>query len=88
METRQECEAKYGSLGHCVVHELRGDVPPDQAVRIFVMFDRAESAMKAVIDLHGRFFGPRPAPHAAPRAARTARARRGGLTRRRQAAAR
>ena len=52
-----------------------GDVPPDQAVRIFVMFDRAESAMKAVIDLHGRFFGPPPrSSRGAPRRPHRARA--------------
>ena len=35
------------------------DVPEDQAVRIFLLFDRQESAMKATIDLDGRFFGGR-----------------------------
>ena len=32
---------------------------PEQAVRIFVEFDRQEAAMKAAIDLGGRFFGGR-----------------------------
>ena len=31
----------------------------EQAVRIFVEFDREEAAMKATIDLGGRFFGGR-----------------------------
>ena len=35
------------------------DIPEDQAVRIFLLFDRQESAMKATIDLDGRFFGGR-----------------------------
>jgi splicing factor 45 len=30
-----------------------------QAVRIFLLFDRQEEAMKATIDLDGRFFGGR-----------------------------
>jgi splicing factor 45 len=32
---------------------------PEQAVRIFVEFDREEAATKAAIDLGGRFFGGR-----------------------------
>jgi splicing factor 45 len=32
---------------------------PEEAVRIFVMFDRVDGAVKAHIDLQGRFFGGR-----------------------------
>lgn len=32
---------------------------PEEAVRIFVEFKRIESAIKAVVDLNGRFFGGR-----------------------------
>lgn len=31
----------------------------EEAVRIFVEFKRIESAIKAVVDLNGRFFGGR-----------------------------
>ena len=34
-------------------------VVEDEAVRIFVEFERVESATKAVVDLNGRFFGGR-----------------------------
>lgn len=34
-------------------------MPEDQAVRIFVKFTRVESAMAALNDLNGRFFGGR-----------------------------
>lgn len=34
-------------------------VVPEEAVRIFVEFKRIESAIKAVVDLNGRFFGGR-----------------------------
>ena len=37
---------------------MRG-VPDDEAVRIFLEFERLESAVKALIDLNGRFFGGR-----------------------------
>lgn len=36
-----------------------GQVPDDQAVRIFVKFSSAESAQAALNDLNGRFFGGR-----------------------------
>lgn len=31
----------------------------EEAVRIFVEFERLESAIKAVVDLNGRYFGGR-----------------------------
>ena len=33
--------------------------PPEEAVRIFVEFDRQEQSTKALIDMNGRFFGGR-----------------------------
>uniref|UniRef100_H2TQN4 Splicing factor 45 n=1 Tax=Takifugu rubripes TaxID=31033 RepID=H2TQN4_TAKRU len=54
-ETKEECE-KYGKVVKCVIFE---DVPDDEAVRIFLEFERVESAIKAVVDLNGRYFGGR-----------------------------
>ncbi len=36
-----------------------GIADPSEAVRIFIQFTRQESALKAYIDLNGRFFGGR-----------------------------
>ena len=33
--------------------------PDDEAVRIFLEFERVESAIKAIVDLNGRYFGGR-----------------------------
>nr|XP_057933353.1 splicing factor 45 isoform X2 [Doryrhamphus excisus] len=54
-ETKEECE-KYGKVIKCVIFEI-ADVPDDEAVRIFLEFERVESAIKAVVDLNGRYFG-------------------------------
>jgi splicing factor 45 len=35
------------------------DKPPDEAVRIFIEFKTLPSAIKALTDLNGRFFGGR-----------------------------
>ena len=35
------------------------NVAEDEAVRIFIEFDRLEAAIKALVDLNGRFFGGR-----------------------------
>ncbi|XP_007905829.1 splicing factor 45 [Callorhinchus milii] len=56
-ETKEECE-KYGKVTKCVIFEIPG-APDDEAVRIFVEFERVESAIKAVVDLNGRYFGGR-----------------------------
>ncbi|XP_026218548.1 splicing factor 45 [Anabas testudineus] len=56
-ETKEECE-KYGKVVKCVIFEI-ADVPDDEAVRIFLEFERVESAIKAVVDLNGRYFGGR-----------------------------
>lgn len=57
-EVKDECNTKYGDVVSVVIVELR-NTTPDEAVRIFVEFKRIESAIKAVVDLNGRFFGGR-----------------------------
>lgn len=57
-EVKDECNAKYGDVVTVVIFELKM-AAPDEAVRIFVEFKRIESAIKAVVDLNGRFFGGR-----------------------------
>lgn len=58
-ETKEEC-SKYGEVTKCVIFELPGaHINPEEAVRIFIEFKRVESAIKAVVDLNGRFFGGR-----------------------------
>lgn len=58
-ETKEEC-GKYGEVVKCVIFEIPGPaVKAEDAVRIFVEFKRVESAIKAVVDLNGRFFGGR-----------------------------
>lgn len=58
-EVKEEC-SKYGEVSGSVIVELPGDkISPEEAVRIFVEFKRVESAIKAVVDLNGRFFGGR-----------------------------
>ena len=59
-EVKEECGTKYGDVTKCIIFELPGPgVVPEEAVRIFVEFKRIESAIKAVVDLNGRFFGGR-----------------------------
>ncbi|MEQ2194932.1 Splicing factor 45, partial [Xenoophorus captivus] len=43
-ETKEECE-KYGKVVKCVIFEI-AVVPDDEAVRIFLEFERVESAIK------------------------------------------
>ncbi|XP_014356130.2 splicing factor 45 [Papilio machaon] len=57
-EVKDECNTKYGDVIKVVIFELP-NAPNDEAVRIFVEFKRIESAIKAVVDLNGRFFGGR-----------------------------
>lgn len=57
-EVKDECNTKYGEVIKVIIYELPG-VVPEEAVRIFVEFKRIESAVKAVVDLNGRFFGGR-----------------------------
>lgn len=57
-EVKDECNTKYGEVGSVIIHEVP-DTEAEEAVRIFVEFRRIESAIKAVVDLNGRFFGGR-----------------------------
>lgn len=56
-EIKDECNSKYGEVLRVIIYE-----PSDKdqhPVRVFVEFQRQEMAIKAVIDLNGRFFGGR-----------------------------
>lgn len=58
-EVGEEC-SKYGQVSQITIFEVtEPGYPADQAVRIFVQFERMEAALKALIDLEGRFFGGR-----------------------------
>jgi len=58
-EVVEEC-AKYGEVVKVVIYEFpQGAQVEEEAVRIFVEFQRVESAIKALVDLNGRFFGGR-----------------------------
>lgn len=57
-EVKDECNTKYGEVIRVIIHEFP-DAVSEEAVRIFVEFKRIESAIKAVVDLNGRFFGGR-----------------------------
>lgn len=58
-EVASEC-GKYGTVTRVLIFEItEPDFPVTEAVRIFVQFDRAEQATKALVDLDGRFFGGR-----------------------------
>lgn len=56
-ETKEEC-AKYGEVNKCLIYELPNK-SPEEAVRIFLEFKTLPSAIKALTDLNGRFFGGR-----------------------------
>lgn len=58
-ETKEECK-KYGDVVKCLIFEIPNKrVADEEAVRIFVEFKHVESAIKAVNDLDGRYFGGR-----------------------------
>lgn len=57
-EVKDECNTKYGEVASVIINEIP-NVAPEEAVRIFVEFKRIESAIKAVVDVNGRFFGGR-----------------------------
>jgi len=56
-ETGEEC-GKYGKVAKCLIFEIP-NVEPEESVRIFVEFETMASAIKALVDLNGRFFGGR-----------------------------
>lgn len=58
-EVASEC-AKYGTVTRVLIFEItEPDFPVDEAVRIFVQFERSEQTTKALVDLDGRFFAGR-----------------------------
>ncbi|XP_041027809.1 DNA-damage-repair/toleration protein DRT111, chloroplastic [Juglans microcarpa x Juglans regia] len=58
-EVASEC-AKYGTVTRVLIFEItEPNFPPNEAVRIFVQFERPEETTKALVDLDGRFFGGR-----------------------------
>ncbi|CAF0785412.1 unnamed protein product [Brachionus calyciflorus] len=56
-ETKEECQ-KYGEVNSCVIYVM-SNKSEEEAVRIFVEFKTLPSAIKALTDLNGRFFGGR-----------------------------
>lgn len=57
-EIREEMK-KYGQLNNVIVHQLP-NMPDEEAVRIFLEFSNSAQAIKAIIDLNGRYFAGRP----------------------------
>ncbi|CAH9141502.1 unnamed protein product [Cuscuta epithymum] len=58
-EVAEEC-TKFGTVTRVLIFEItESNFPHDEAVRIFIQFERAEQATKALIELDGRFFGGR-----------------------------
>ncbi|XP_051136201.1 DNA-damage-repair/toleration protein DRT111, chloroplastic isoform X2 [Andrographis paniculata] len=58
-EVAEEC-TKFGTVTRVLIFEItEQNFPHDEAVRIFIQFERAEQATKALIELEGRFFGGR-----------------------------
>lgn len=58
-EVASEC-SKYGVVTRVLIFEItETNFPHDEAVRIFVQFERPEETTKAFVDLDGRFFGGR-----------------------------
>lgn len=58
-EVASEC-SKYGTVLRVLIFEItQANFPADEAVRIFVLFERTEESTKALVDLDKRFFGGR-----------------------------
>ncbi|XP_047325629.1 DNA-damage-repair/toleration protein DRT111, chloroplastic [Impatiens glandulifera] len=58
-EVAEEC-LKYGTVTRVLIFEItEPNFPAEEAVRIFVQFERPEETTKALIDLEGRFFAGR-----------------------------
>ncbi|KAG7385321.1 Splicing factor 45 [Phytophthora pseudosyringae] len=58
-EVKGECSETYGPVEKCMIYEVTGRVPAEEAIRIFVQFRNAGDATKALTGLNGRFFGGR-----------------------------
>eukprot|EP00929_Paragymnodinium_shiwhaense_P043586 TRINITY_DN22406_c0_g1_i1.p1 TRINITY_DN22406_c0_g1~~TRINITY_DN22406_c0_g1_i1.p1 ORF type:complete len:401 (+),score=133.23 TRINITY_DN22406_c0_g1_i1:161-1363(+) len=56
-ETAEEA-SKYGKIKKCVIKEIKG-LPDNQAVRIFLEYEKQEGCVKAFADMNGRYFGGR-----------------------------
>eukprot|EP00878_Enallax_costatus_P009125 GHUV01009539.1.p1 GENE.GHUV01009539.1~~GHUV01009539.1.p1 ORF type:complete len:208 (+),score=77.54 GHUV01009539.1:61-624(+) len=51
---------KYGNVEDVMIFEVTTPgYLPEEAVRIFIKFDQAEAATRALVDIQGRFFGGR-----------------------------
>ena len=58
-EVGEEC-SKYGEVDNVLIFEVTDpEYPPDQAVRIFVQFEKQTAATAALQELHGRYFAGR-----------------------------
>ena len=59
-EVQEEC-GKFGPVRECIVYEHKDDpsLPEEEIVRTFVAFEKQESAIKAFLDMEGRFFAGR-----------------------------
>ncbi|OMO73871.1 hypothetical protein COLO4_26828 [Corchorus olitorius] len=58
-EVGSEC-AKYGTVTRVLIFEItEPNFPAEEAVRIFIQFERSEETTKALVDLDGRYFGGR-----------------------------
>jgi len=55
-EVMDECGVKYGDVNKVTIIEVP-NVAPEETVRIFIEFKSVNSAIKALVDLNGRFFG-------------------------------
>ncbi|KAL7142447.1 hypothetical protein ABFS83_08G124200 [Erythranthe nasuta] len=58
-EVAEEC-TKFGKVTRVLIFEItEANFPHEEAVRIFIQFEKSEQATKALIELEGRFFGGR-----------------------------
>lgn len=57
-ETKEEC-SKYGEVIKCQIYEKQDYESDEDAVKIFIEFAHVDSAIKALVDLNGRYFGGR-----------------------------
>ncbi|UXI20477.1 ribosome associated membrane protein [Sarcoptes scabiei] len=57
-ETKEEC-SKYGEVIRCRIDEVKNYDNEEDAVRIYIEFTNVDAAIKALVDLNGRYFGGR-----------------------------